>query len=246
MFIAGTNEFGELMEFFIEKGVRFHHACQLKDFQSYVELGGIPSRNKLEKLPHTPFKSDNSDKLKGAWTLVFGNLEDLGAKYFWQNRQLNALPCVYGPILLIGKCELWKSNVLKSISITEKSASNNQWNRELSCLSLEKVYKYYEDNNKYFNNLEVSLELNQELIMLNDIAYMRLDPVDGLKERIEEMNLSFPRYERDCTDKAKDVFNEIMADLKAPEQSTFPNQDLDWQYKRFAEYWKEGTLSSIP
>ena len=36
------NDIQALVRLFEERGVTLYHACQLLDFQSYFELGGIP------------------------------------------------------------------------------------------------------------------------------------------------------------------------------------------------------------
>jgi hypothetical protein len=63
---------------------RLYHACQLVDFSSYLRLGGIPSRGRMEQagLPFTPFWSDASDRAAGVWDLVFLNLEDFTRERF--------------------------------------------------------------------------------------------------------------------------------------------------------------------
>ena len=38
------NDIQALVDFFEERQVFLYHACQLIDFESYISLGGIPSR----------------------------------------------------------------------------------------------------------------------------------------------------------------------------------------------------------
>jgi hypothetical protein len=61
-----------------DQGARLYHACQLADFRSYIVLDGIPSRQRLEEagLPSTSFRSDDSDRARDLWGVVFLNLED--------------------------------------------------------------------------------------------------------------------------------------------------------------------------
>ena len=91
------NEIQSLVNLLLEREVSIYHACQLTDFESYLALGGIPSRALLEnrKLPFTPFETDTIDKENGVWDKVFGNLTEFGEIFadgkFWP-------PTVYGPI----------------------------------------------------------------------------------------------------------------------------------------------------
>lgn len=78
--------------------VSFYHACQLKDLESYLALGGIPARGLLadKGLDFTKFASDGNDSKTGDWNRVFLNMSDFGG--FFHNGS-NSTPNVYGPIL---------------------------------------------------------------------------------------------------------------------------------------------------
>jgi hypothetical protein len=79
--------------------VSLWHACQLKDLRSYLELGGVPSRLRLERdgKPFTSFDTDPRDRSQGVWGKLFFNLEDR-SRAFAAGR--HALPNPYGPIVL--------------------------------------------------------------------------------------------------------------------------------------------------
>ncbi|MFS6825720.1 hypothetical protein, partial [Staphylococcus aureus] len=85
-----------------ERGAHLYHACQLKDFRSYLQLGGVPSRETLEEsgLPYTGFDTDESDHEGNIWDKVFLNLQDFGITYarFGVEAGTVATPNPYGPI----------------------------------------------------------------------------------------------------------------------------------------------------
>ena len=58
-----SNEIQSLVNLLLERNVSLYHACQLIDFESYLALGGIPSRALLKnrELPFTPFETDTTD-----------------------------------------------------------------------------------------------------------------------------------------------------------------------------------------
>lgn len=97
--IHGQAAILDLIRLFQNRHVSLYHACQLKDFKSYLELGGIPSRALLERrqLPFTAFRSDQADRNTGTWDKVFFNLSDFGRHF---HRGSSWTPNVYGPILV--------------------------------------------------------------------------------------------------------------------------------------------------
>jgi hypothetical protein len=68
------------------RNVKLYHACQLVDFRSYLQLGGVSSRNLLTTrgLPYTKFDTDERDRENSVWRLVFFNLSDFG---YWLDRE---------------------------------------------------------------------------------------------------------------------------------------------------------------
>ena len=97
--MISRNEIQSLVNLLLERNVSLYHACQLIDFESYLALGGTPSRALLEnkELPFTPFDTDTIDKTNGVWDKVFGNLKEFGEIFAdgmpWP-------PTVYGPVQL--------------------------------------------------------------------------------------------------------------------------------------------------
>lgn len=82
-----------------ERHASVYHACQLRDFRSYLALGGVPSRRLLERrgLGFTGFVSDQRDKENRVWNKVFLNLPDYGKLF---DHGMVAVPNPYGPILI--------------------------------------------------------------------------------------------------------------------------------------------------
>ena len=81
------------------RNVLLHHACQLKDFESYLKLGGVPSRRALTAahVPFTEFQTDRRDQVNSVWDRVFFNFSDFG-RVFAQGGAWTPNP--YGPIVL--------------------------------------------------------------------------------------------------------------------------------------------------
>src|SRR5262249_8889960 len=109
------------------RGVSLYHACQLVDFRSYLALGGIPSRARLErgKLAFTAFESDTADHKNGVWDKVFVNLSDFGRTFASGGK---GVPNPYGPILLKIRPEALLE--ASDLAICLRSASATDFNRE--------------------------------------------------------------------------------------------------------------------
>lgn len=125
------NSIQSLVDLFAERQVFLYHACQLIDFQSYLRLGGIPSRALLEtrKLPFTPFETDTIDRENDVWNKVFINLSDFGESFA---RGDKSVPNPYGPILL----QILTSALLETfdIAVCLRSAGAQGFNREREAL----------------------------------------------------------------------------------------------------------------
>ena len=99
MTIINGNSLSRVAMELSRRGVSLCHACQLSDFRSYLEIGGIPSRNLLATrgLPYTTFDTDGRDQENGVWDFVFFNLSDFG---YWFAQGKNTVPNPFGPVLL--------------------------------------------------------------------------------------------------------------------------------------------------
>ena len=127
----------ELVDNLLERQVTLYHACQLVDFESYLQIGGIPSRKTLEEsgLPYTGFDTDEIDKKNEVWDKVFVNLQDFG--WTFSNGD-GATPNTFGPILI--KINPKSLNIAKDISITLRSAGAMDFDRIKESLnSIEEV-----------------------------------------------------------------------------------------------------------
>lgn len=139
-------EIKELVELLNNRGAYLYHACQLIDFQSYLKLGGIPSRSHLESnsQPYTPFKTDENDRANDDWDKVFANLSDFGWTFA---KGYDAVPNVYGPILFKIKPEVFYEAT--DVAICLRSAGREGFDRERESLkSLSEV------NNLFKNSVE--------------------------------------------------------------------------------------------
>jgi hypothetical protein len=101
--VIGGSEVEDLIELLSDRGVNLYHACQYKDFKSYMDLDCLPSRNLLATSWHayTEFDTDDTDRRNGVWVKVFANLSDFGIPFAQLNWGKFPVPNPYGPILLI-------------------------------------------------------------------------------------------------------------------------------------------------
>ena len=134
--MISRHEIQSLVNLLLERNVSLYHACQLIDFESYLALGGIPSRALLEnkELPFTPFETDTIDKANGVWDKVFGNLKEFG-EIFAAGRPWP--PTVYGPIQL----QLDPSALLEAsdVAVCLRSAGGEGFNRESEALTIDEI-----------------------------------------------------------------------------------------------------------
>jgi len=202
---------------------KLYHACQLKDLRSYLQLGGVPSRNLLDSngLPYTAFETDPGDQRKGLWKLVFFNLSDFGSPFA---RGSNNLPNPYGPILLCFNPRVIER--ANDISITLRSAGAGDFDREAEGLSAEDVPTLFRHSNgpcvwppeelrcKFENQKarspEMSCSFDDELAVMDCLAYIRVDPYsfDGrcLPDVVRETVLGHePSYRVFARDRCNDV-----------------------------------------
>lgn len=128
MTIKDKAEIEKIVKSLEDRNALLYHACQLKDFRSYIRLGGIPSRNKLlnSKLDFTVFDTDKIDKKNDVWNKVFGNFSDFGREFTKETS--NSQPNPYGPIQIV-----FKPNALRStsdLSISLRSAGARDFDRD--------------------------------------------------------------------------------------------------------------------
>jgi hypothetical protein len=133
----------ELVELLVSRSVYLYHACQYGDFVSYLRLGGIPSRQQVEKagLFLTPFTTDGTDRENRVWDKVFVNLDDFGRGFA---RGWNAVPNAYGPIVV----RLHPGALLDAAdaAVCLRSAGARGFDREAECLaSVDEVDRVFYD-----------------------------------------------------------------------------------------------------
>ena len=199
MAISDVHEIEKIVSNLEARGANLYHACQLKDFKSYIKLGGIPSRNKLlsSNLEFTVFDTDTIDKKNKVWNKVFGNFSDFGREF--AKPESNSQPNPYGPIQIV-----FTPNALRSatdLSITLRSAGARDFDRDNECLKtpqeIEKIFQYIDvtqaQNFNQKKNIAFSNELNtrfnksnctspefncatnNELLSFNDAIYIVVD-----------------------------------------------------------------------
>lgn len=292
------DEIRQLIDLFKQRGVKIYHACQLKDFETYLHLGGIPSRNLMqtERLPYTAFETDEIDQQNEVWDNVFGNLSDLGYGFANGNWSDNTAPTPnpYGPILF----EMRPDVLIEAsdIAICLRSAGGRAFVRERESLGMhevDRIFKYSIDGApdiyarayiKYSN--ELKKEFNDKNAMTPEISCtvinqkLPLDYTDKiivdhyiieakqLVNAVREMarnKIIKPVYERrPYKGERKIIKNEIINLLESEVpilNNMISNHSLshstrdwasrmikggiEWQYKRYAMYLREGTLLHI-
>lgn len=195
-----------LMDLLSDKGIGLFHACQLTDFRSYLELGGIPSRNLMKNRgkDFTKFETDTNDQNNAVFDKVFLNLDDFGKWYHWGK---NNLPNPYGPILI--KVEPTASLYMTDLCLTLRSAGARDFNRGKESINsiddIEKIFK--KCNGRYFVKFESELkkefpnrkikspEINcsfpGELLSIDHFSEILVDPVylegNELHERVKSL-----------------------------------------------------------
>lgn len=212
-----------LVELFKRRGAYLYHACQLLDFQSYLNVGGIPSRSHLEsnRQPYTPFKSDQNDHINGDWDKVFANLSDFG---FTFAGGYDAVPNAYGPILFQIQPEaLFEAT---DVAICLRSAGKKDFDRKKESLSsvsdVDRLFQYPMEDLKKCSYVKTRQELQRDFtrnasapeisctvmsgrISLQYVQYVRVEPYligeELLAIKVEELksknSASFPVYKRD-------------------------------------------------
>lgn len=133
----------EVVERLERRQASLWHACQLRDWSSYLRAGGIPSRGALQRTGagFTPFVTDTADRDNGVWDMVFTNLDDFGRTYATEG---NATPNAYGPIALQVRSSALLS--ARSVAVCLRSAGARGFSRAGESLEdpaqLEALYRH--------------------------------------------------------------------------------------------------------
>lgn len=276
----------ELVRLLEQRRAYLYHACQLVDFQSYLNLGGIPSRAYLESMEqcYTVFDTDPSDHTNNVWNKVFANLSDFGFTFAWGGA---AVPNTYGPIVFQVKPEaLFEAT---DVAICLRSAGGDGFNREREALkSVQDVDRLFqhpvgESKSQYVKTRqelekefkqkasapEISCTVESGRLSLQYVSLVRVEPYiirgQRLLNWVEELKSNsgerFRVFERDRTPSYKNELVDILArempslpDLSqnlnlSPELRDWAKRVIDrgieYQFKRFAKYLRNGTLLPI-
>ena len=299
MSVIHRNQIEPVISLFKRRGVNFYHACQYKDFKTYLKIGGVPSRNLMELrgFPYTTFQTDEQDKNNDVWRKVFGNLSDFGFSFAKGKRREHTapIPNPYGPILLIFKPEAFYE--ASDVAICLRSAGGRDFNREAESLSsadeIDRIFQHSIDeapnefakaNIKFSKQLqndfddpqatspEVSLTVEDEKISFRHLDKIIVDPYivseKKLKDKIENLKqtylLNAPIWERRYSEGRQKIQQELVdlllhktVTIEEIIQTEKTSQELkdwarrvnkggiNWQYDRFAEYLRLGTIMEL-
>jgi hypothetical protein len=129
---TGMGDISKVVVTLEARNVSLWHACQLRDLDAYLQAGGVPSRQLLERrrLAFTPFVTDANDRRNGVWSKVFVNLADFGATFAHGCR---SVPNPYGPIALqLRPTALLEAN---DVAISLRSAGASDFDRDVESLA---------------------------------------------------------------------------------------------------------------
>lgn len=191
------------------RDVSLWHACQLRDFQSYLEVGGIPSRSLLEhaRVDFTPFVTDASDRTGGMWPKVFANLSDFGGAFA---HGAEAVPNPYGPIVMQIHPRALRRAI--DVAICLRSAGARDFDRDVESLGslddIEQLFSYpasapfpersftlyglglrerFDPKYPEATSAEVSLSMDPELIPFEDVVVVWVDPISVGSQTLAEL-----------------------------------------------------------
>ena len=213
-----------LVNLFEARHVSLYHACQLIDFESYLMLGGIPSRAFLEnrQARFTAFQTDATDRANSMWDKVFVNLTDFGGFFA---RGANNIPNPYGPILF----KMRPATLLEAsdVAVCLWSAGAKGFNREREALkTLEEINRLFVYPSNYgapesiyikyraqlaeefgkqkVQDPEISCTIPKGVLSIEHVSFVGVDPyivnnqrlLDWINTIIEKYHVQFPIYER--------------------------------------------------
>ena len=280
----------ELIALFKRRNVKLYHACQLKDFTSYLKLGGIPSRNLLKKnrCNFTKFDTDDNDIKNKVDSCVFLNMNDFSNFY---HSSTNSVPSPFGPILIILEPKSLEN--FDDIAICLRSAGASGFNGVSESLTTtEEVnrlfkngesekYSFYlkdtrvlaeefsSDSKKIVKGFpEISGRTPSEILNFESLIQIVVDPIENeettlikiIEERTKGTNLQDKAVQRASVNPIYTQLVSFVAhgastlgDLKNCEMEGVQNwakkcqenQNLQFQFKRFAKYTREGTLCEM-
>lgn len=169
----------QIGEVLLNRFARLHHATNLRDFAGYCSRRALLSRRELTNstADFTAFYSDASDKQRGVWERVFGNLEDFGG-LFWASPV--CIPNAYGPITLVFERSAWGQ--VSDVAVTRKNAATKEFELATERMSAEELESCFELRDKKWwqltcNGLEVSL--GTSFLSLDLVEKVVVEPVSS-------------------------------------------------------------------
>ncbi len=269
--------------------VLLYHACQYKDFISYLTVGGIPSRAHLEQesAQFTAFETDAVDHTNDVWDKVFVNFSDFG-KTFAGNGP--AVPNPYGPILFrIRPAALVEAN---DVAICLRSAGAAGFSRERESLQtvedVDRIFARPQDDSypgttwikfapalqeefslRTARDPEVSCTFSEGVLPLHYVQSLLVDPYTignhslrtharaelerrrleisvearsiALRQRYDEL----ARLVREQTPTLAEIGSLSNRDQTIRWAARARERNLDYQFKRYGDYLREGTLEPL-
>ncbi len=211
------------------RGARLTHACQYSDLESYLALGGIPSRALLESTSSyfTAFDTDQVDRVNDVWDKVFFNLGDFGD---WFARGKQSLPNPYGPITLVFNCSALESAL--DFSVCLRSAGAKNFNREQEGLSVQELSQIFVDYDgptrhvKFTSQLkklfperivtsspEMSVSYSKQLAGFDALRFVLVDNYPDLPRKVQHLFRSHGSNVRICERRTSAVRKETYRQL---------------------------------
>lgn len=239
MFLGSDIE--ALVKLFQRRSVLLYHSCQFIDFQSYVRLGGIPSRKLLSdcNLPFTEFATDGNDQENNVWDKVFLNPLDFGEIFAFGNP---GLPTVYGPIAFAVCPEALLAATDAAICLA--TAGLDGFNRERESLQtvddVTRIFAHGElttypqcaeikrldalgkvFDKKKPNYPEISCSFKELLIPMNQVSHVLIDPyvfqsmslIDIVAEWLETQGVKLVLKVRGYQKDRGELYNELASIL---------------------------------
>lgn len=247
---------------------RIYHGVQLRDLQTYIELGHIASRDELferGEANFTPFGSDIDDQTKlTCGGDVFANLVDQGIFSVTGK----GLPNVYGPITLVFRPAALRNSGATQVTVRRRAIWTSD-EAAAEVLDGEGTRALY-DERGYARSGEIQIQGG--VLQMADLDYVIVNPIELNGRRlIDEVATAFHgtrksdgsaigSYTRKFRGNGERVYGQLAnwagnapehrGDPAAlpPELREWFDALGDWKYgnvPRFADYLSHGTLSRL-
>jgi len=143
--MSNKEEITTIVDILKQRDTSLFMACQLKDFYAFLSMGGITTKEKLEKddMPFAQYRTDDIQKANGFWNAHIFHIMDYGAQFY---RNAKYLPNIDGPVLFHVKPDILLS--AKSVEITDTSVRNEHFQAEsqLKPISADAVNNCYKND----------------------------------------------------------------------------------------------------